>query len=100
MDNLNALLDEVSKLIATEGASITELRTHMVELDDWFHSDEFGGLPAMDRSRLQSVYQELRECIRTYENPGARAAAAEPAFETTLPKRQNGEASVPAAEVQ
>jgi tetratricopeptide (TPR) repeat protein len=85
MTEFNALVEEVSRLVTSDSATLAELRVKMVELDDFVHSGEFDTLSSSDRSRFQATYKELRECIRKLENPLSQpVGAAAPGFETSL----------------
>ena len=85
MTELNALLDDVSRLILAGAPSLAEMRVKMVELDEYVHSKEFEALSYDERTRFQSTYKELRDSIRNLENPSvSTGAAAAPAFETAV----------------
>jgi tetratricopeptide (TPR) repeat protein len=85
MTELNTLLEDVTRLVASDSSSLAELRVKMVELDEFVHSADFEALSFNDRSRFQNSYKELRSCIRNLENPqGAADGAASPSFETNL----------------
>ncbi len=85
MTDLNTLIDEVAQLISADAPALADLRVKMVELDEFVHSDAFESLDYNDRSRFQTTYKELRECIRGLENPEKAAAnSAAPTFATSL----------------
>jgi tetratricopeptide (TPR) repeat protein len=85
MTEINVLLEDVTRLIASEKPSLVELRVKMVELDEFVHSAEFEGLSYDDRTRFQSAYKELRDCIHNLENPSKPGeGSAAPSFETSL----------------
>jgi hypothetical protein len=90
MTELNALLDDVTRLILAGAPSLAEMRVKMVELDEYVHSKEFEALSYTDRTRFQSAYKELRDNIRNLENPPVSSGGvAAPSFETVV----NGQVS-------
>jgi len=93
MPNANTLLDEAARLLNQPSPPLPDLRRALVEVDELINSSEFADLPAEERSRLQSMYRDLRSLIRAQENPqgsgqangdgfGAGAAAAAAASPT------------------
>ncbi len=101
MTELNTLLEDVSRLIASEAASLAELRVKMVELDEFVHSADFEALSFNDRTRFQNTYKELRDCIRNLENPQSGATgAASPSFETSLAGQASVQTAAPALSAQ
>ena len=93
MNDLDQLIAEVSELTSsatqTTGArspAVTELRIKLVELDEYVHSPAYEALDQAGRARFQAAYKELRDAIRSLENPpnGSFMPAAA-GFETSLP---------------
>ncbi len=67
MTDIQKILDEAAALIAQEAPAATEIRSRMVELDDLIHSPEYAALGADEKSRLQTAYKELRDCLKDRE---------------------------------
>ena len=105
MTDLNTLLDDVSRMIASEASTLAELRVKMVELDEFVHSADFEALSFNDRTRFQNTYKELRDCIRNLENPliataNGSAPAASASFETSLAGQVNAPTAASAVVAQ
>lgn len=83
MNDITTLLDEAQKLLDQETPSTSDIRRMMVEMDELINSDAFSSLEPDDRTRLQTIYKELRNATRDPGNPAANQPAG---FETSLPK--------------
>jgi tetratricopeptide (TPR) repeat protein len=92
MTDLNTLIDDISKLTNADTPSLADLRVKMIELDEYVHSSAFEALGYNDRTRFQTAYKDLRDCIRKLENPSAASSTAAPSFVTSL----GGSSSAPA----
>ncbi len=87
MTDINAIVDEVARLVASDAPALAEMRMLLVDLDEVVHSAEYGGFSAGDRARFQAAYKELRDAIRRQESGVSGAAStntAAPSFETNL----------------
>ncbi len=84
MTDLNTLLDEISNLVTADAPSAADIRTKMIELDEYVHSSEFEKLNYNERGRFQTGFKELRDTLRKLENPSAPGSSAAPGFETSL----------------
>ena len=87
MTDLNALLEDISRLINANAPSLADLRVKMIELDEYVHSSQFEALNYNDRSRFQTAYKELRDGIRKLENPGAAATIRGAKFRNLIRRR-------------
>ncbi len=83
MKNVNQLENEGGRLLSQENPPIAELRKISIELDETIHSDDYRNLDPEHKERIQNLYRDISEKIKTQSGSGGRT----PAWEVNIPSR-------------